>query len=207
LLATADATPEVSVVLLEGAGRGFSSGVDLAALDTELDALTEGFDELLEALICFSKPLVAAVHGVAVGFGATILLHCDIVVVADTARLRFPFTALGTAPEAASSALLPRIVGMQRSADLLLTSRWITGEEAADMGLASRVFPEDALHSEARAISHTLAGLPSPALVAAKRLMKAGAGDIIRNALDREREAAGDLRGALGPIGARHADP
>ena len=109
------------MVLLEGAGRGFSSGVDPASVGTEGSALGETFDDLIESLIRFSKPLVAAVHGVAIGFGATLLLHCDLVIVADSARLRLPFTALGTTPEAASNVLLPQIVGLQRAADLLLT--------------------------------------------------------------------------------------
>ena len=105
VLDMADAAGEVSVVLMHGAGRGFSSGVDLASVGEQEPTLEETFDELIESLIRFSKPLIAAVHGAAVGFGATILLHCDLVLVADTARLRFPFTALGTTPEAGSSAL------------------------------------------------------------------------------------------------------
>ncbi len=90
--------------------------------------LSQTFDVLIEALAAFGKPLVAAVHGPAVGFGATILLHCDIVLVADDTRMRFPFSSLSTAPEAASSALLPAIVGPQRAAELLFTSRWIDCE-------------------------------------------------------------------------------
>ncbi len=130
----ADAAADVSVVLLEGAGRGFSSGVDLAAVGSVDETLAENFDQLIKSLITFSKPLLAAVHGAAVGFGATILLHCDLTLVAETARLRLPFTALGTTPEAASSVLLPQIVGAQRAADLILTSRWISGREAAQNG-------------------------------------------------------------------------
>ena len=75
----ADTDADVSVVLMEGAGRGFSSGVDLASVGEDDVALSQCFDDLLDSLIRFSKPLLAAVHGVAVGFGATILLHCDIV--------------------------------------------------------------------------------------------------------------------------------
>ena len=116
-----DAATDVSVVLLEGAGRGFSSGVDLAAVGSPDESLAENFDHLINSLIRFSKPLLAAVHGAAVGFGVTILLHCDLILVAETARLRLPFTALGTTPEAGSSVLLPQIIGTQRAADLILT--------------------------------------------------------------------------------------
>ena len=197
----ADADASVSVVLLEGAGQGFSSGVDLAAIGVDDLSLSECFDDLVASLIRFSKPLLAAVHGVAVGFGATILLHCDIVMVADTAKLRFPFTALGTTPEAASSVLLPLLVGTQRAADLLLTSRFITGTEAAQIGLAARCLPEASLHSEARALARELTEMPVAALATAKRLMRHGAADVTRQALDRERAAAIFLHDELGPMG------
>lgn len=199
----ADRAREVSVVLLEGAGAGFSSGVDLASVDTEGEALGRTFDELLESLIEFSKPLLAAVHGAAVGFGATVLLHCDMVLVAETARLRFPFTALGTAPEAASSALLPEIVGLRRAADMLLTSRWIAGREAVDMGLAARCWPEESLHAEARQTARALTELPDAALATTKRLLRTRATGPVREALERERAEAGALRDVLGPMGDR----
>ena len=197
----ADAGTDVSVVLLEGAGRGFSSGVDLGSVGVDDTALSEAFDDLLESLITFSKPLLAAVHGVAIGFGATVLLHCDLVLVADTARLRLPFTALGTTPEAASSSLLPRLVGPQRAADLLLTSRWFSGTEAAQIGLAARCYPEESLHAEATDLARELAGLPAAALAAVKRLLKEGTADHTRETLSREREAARYLHDQLGPMG------
>ena len=199
----ADANTDVSVVLLEGAGRGFSSGVDLTSVGVDDVTLGKCFDDLLESLIRFSKPLMAVVHGVAVGFGATILLHCDLVLVADTASVRFPFTALGTTPEAASSALLPRLVGPQRAADLLLTSRWVTGVEAAQMGLAARCYPAVALHSEARTLALELTRLPDAALATAKQLVRDGAADVMREALARERAAAHSLHDRLGPMGYR----
>jgi len=203
VLDDAETDADVSVVLMEGAGRGFSSGVDLASVGEDDVALSQCFDDLLDSLIRFSKPLLAAVHGVAVGFGATILLHCDIVMVADTARLRLPFTALGTTPEAASSALLPLLIGSQRAADLLLTSRWITGTEAARMGLAARSYPQESLHSEAHALARELTGLPDAALVTVKRLVKDGTADVARQALDRERAAANSLHDELGPMGSK----
>jgi enoyl-CoA hydratase/carnithine racemase len=199
----ADRAREVSVVLIEGAGSGFSSGVDVASIDAEGQALGQTFDELLGSLIEFSKPLLAAVHGAAVGFGATVLLHCDIVFVAETARLRLPFTALGTAPEAASSALLPEIVGLQRAAEMLLTSRWITGREAVDVGLAARCWPEESLHAEARRTARALTELPDAALATTKRLLRTGATRAVREALNREKAEAGALRDVLGPMSYR----
>ena len=198
----ADTNAGVSVVLMEGAGRGFSSGVDLASVGEDDVGLSECFDDLLDSLIRFSKPLLAAVHGVAVGFGATVLLHCDIVMVADTARLRLPFTALGTAPEAASSALLPLLVGSQRAADLLLTSRWITGTEAARIGLAARSYPQESLHSEAHALARELTGLPGRG---AGHRQATGEGKARPTSPDRlstgSEQPASSLRDELGPMG------
>lgn len=117
----------VRVVELVGAGRAFSSGVDLDALAAaDTDEYADAFAVLLPALTEFPKPLLAGVHGAAVGFGTTILLHADVVVVADDARLRLPFAQLGTVPEAASSVLLPAQVGLQRATELVLTGRWST---------------------------------------------------------------------------------
>jgi enoyl-CoA hydratase/carnithine racemase len=195
-----DAATDVSVVLLEGAGRGFSSGVDLAAVTSPNGSLGENFDHLINSLIRFSKPLLAAVHGAAVGFGVTILLHCDLVLVAETARLRLPFTALGTTPEAASSVLLQQIIGAQRAADLILTSRWMSGREAAQMGLVARCCPEESLRSEALATAQALTALPDAALATAKRLLKAETAVAVQGALRRERSEASLLHQSLGPL-------
>src|ERR1700722_1434361 len=195
-----DSSTDVSVVLLEGAGRGFSRGVDLAAFGSPDGSLGENFDHLINSLIRFSKPLLAAVHGAAVGFGVTILLHCDLTLAAETARLRLPFTALGTTPEAASSVLLPQIIGTQRAADLILTSRWITGREAAEMGLVARCCPEESLRSEALATAQALTALPDAALATAKRLFKAETAAAVQGALRRERSEASLLHESLGPM-------
>ncbi len=200
VLDDSDAATHVSVVLMEGAGRGFSSGVDLAAVSSRDETLGENFDRLITSLIRFSKPLLASVHGVAVGFGATILLHCDVTLVAETALLRLPFTALGTTPEAGSSVLLPQLIGSQRAADLILTSRWITGSEAAQMGLAARCCPEESLRAEALATARALTALPDEALATAKRLLKAGTSALLQDALRRERREAGVLHQSLGPM-------
>jgi len=195
----------VAVVLLEGAGRGFCSGADLDALramEGDTAELTAAFEDLVTALVGFPKPLVAAVHGVAVGLGVTMLLHCDLVVVAADARLRLPFTALGTAPEAASSWLLPLLAGAQRAADLLLTSRWFTGTEAVRLGLAARSTEEAELRSEALALAQEVAALPREAVAAAKLLLRQGWAQAARAAMDRELAAAHGLRALLGPLGA-----
>jgi enoyl-CoA hydratase/carnithine racemase len=205
LLAEADRDPGVGAVLVRGSGPAFSSGVDLAALSEGPDAgaaLAETFDRLIEALSSLGRPLLAAVQGPAVGFGATILLHCDLVVVSDDARLRFPFTALGTAPEAASSVLLPATVGDQRAAELLYTSRWVDAEEAVAMGLALRSCAPEDLQREAIVLAEAVAGQPRAAVAGAKRLLRAGRAELVRGALDRERAEAHRLGEELGHLGA-----
>jgi len=205
LLRRADDDPGVRVVVLRGAGRAFSSGVDLHALATRPDdgarELGVHFDELVETLASLRTPLVAAVHGPAVGFGATLLLHCDLVVLADDARLRFPFTSLRTAPEAGSSVLLPAAVGMQRAAGLLFTSRWLGAAEAVDIGLALRHCPPDRLSDEVLELAGDIAAQPPDAVAAAKRLLRAGRVDAVRAASARERLEASHLREVLGPLG------
>jgi enoyl-CoA hydratase/carnithine racemase len=190
----ADATPNVRVVLIEGAGRGFSSGVDLDALrDGDRDSFGREFGVLIDTLTGLRKPLLAAVGGVAVGFGATLLLHCDLVLVSDDARLRFPFTQLGTAPEAGSSWLLPAAIGAQRAADLILTSRWLDGAEATAIGLAARCVPAAELADAARSVANEIASHPLPALIAAKQLLKASTGAAVARASGLEMAAARSL--------------
>lgn len=206
LLGEADADEAVKVCVLCGAGRAFSSGVDLAAFSSDSGSggsLSETFKEMIDALGEFSKPLVAGVHGVAVGIGVTILLHCDVVVMADDTRVRFPFTTLGTAPEAASSVLLPAAVGSQRAAELLLTSRWLTGTEAALMGLAAKSCAPDLVEQETLAVAGSMAEHHVESLISAKRLLRAGRKDAVDAAITREFEEAGRLSSALGGFASR----
>jgi enoyl-CoA hydratase/carnithine racemase len=204
LLREAASDAAVRVVLLRGEGRAFSSGVDLEELSGEQEgglALRDTFDDLIEVLVDLPKPLIAAVHGPAVGFGATILLHCDLVLVADDARLRFPFTSLRTAPEAGSSALLPAAVGPQRAAELLFTSRWMGADEAVEIGLALARCPRDQLDAEARALAERVVQQPAAAVESIKRLLRAGRADAVRVASARERAEAQQLAEALGAFG------
>lgn len=205
-LREADRDPAVRVVVLRGAGRAFSSGVDLDALSGAPGApaaLGAAFDDVLDALVALGKPLVAAVHGPAVGFGATVLLHCDLVLVADDARLRFPFTLLGTAPEAASSMLLPAVVGSQCAAELLYTSRWMDAAEAVARDLALRCCPRDRLDAEVEELAGAVAERPPAAVASTKRLLRAGRAGEVRAAMGRERREAGLLSAALGPLARR----
>ncbi|NDD98594.1 MAG: enoyl-CoA hydratase/isomerase family protein, partial [Actinobacteria bacterium] len=156
-LARIDSDDNVRVAVLTGAGAAFSSGQDLKEMAELATAVAGGntsaggstgaggFTVLLDALETFGKPLIAAVNGVAVGIGMTLLPFCDIVMVARSARMRVPFSELGVPPEAASSVLFADRVGWQRAAELLLTSRWIDADEAVAIGMALRVEPDESL--------------------------------------------------------------
>ena len=175
LLAAADDS-EVAVVLLTGAGRGFSAGTDLAEMqamvtDPDFRPGKYGFRGLIDALSNFPKPLICAVNGVGVGIGATILGYADLAFMSSTARLKCPFTSLGVAPEAASSYLLPQLVGRQNAAWLLMSSEWIDAQEALRMGLVWRVCEPEELLPEARRHAEILAARPIPSLMAVKHTM------------------------------------
>ncbi len=188
-LTGAAADPDIAVVLLTGAGRAFTAGQDLAELGdarSHEERLAGGFRSFMEALEGFPKPLVAAVNGLAVGIGLTMLPHCDIVLMAQEARLRAPFVPLGVTAEAGSSALLPAAIGWGAAAHLLYTGAWLDATQAQALGLAWKVVPGAALAAEALAVAEAIAVQPLPSLVATKGLLQAGRRDAVRAARARE---------------------
>jgi len=199
-LAASDSS--VQVVLLKGEGRAYCAGVDLFALgEATGDEFSRGIKALVLALATFPKPIIAAVHGAIIGFGATMLLHVDIVITADDARWRFPFSELGTAPEAGSSFMLQKIVGERRAAELLLTSRWVSGSEAAELGLATDSVPADQVHQMGQLVAEKLTAMKGPAMVGAKALLRRGWAQEIAEAIDRESQVAGEIGRAIGGSG------
>jgi enoyl-CoA hydratase/carnithine racemase len=197
-LARIDADDNVRVAVLTGAGAAFSSGQDLKEMAELATAVADGntsaggstgaggFTVLLDALETFGKPLIAAVNGVAVGIGMTLLPFCDIVMVARSARMRVPFSELGVPPEAASSVLFADRVGWQRAAELLLTSRWIDADEAVEIGMALRVEPDESLIDATMAMAHDIASKSAYSTRVIKQLMVAGRGARTREARARE---------------------
>lgn len=205
-LKEAAADPEVSVVLLTGAGRAFSAGNDLVEMqemvtNPEYQMGEYGFPGLIEALTAFPKPLICAVNGVGLGIGTTILGYADLAFMSTTARLKCPFTSLGVASEAASSYLLPRLMGRQNAAWLLLSSEWVSAEEALRMGLVWRVCEPDDLLPEARRHAEIIASRPLSSLMAVKHAMVEPTRDAIVAATQRESGQFAELLG-----GAANAD-
>jgi len=198
-LDAADADDAVKVVILAGAGKGFSAGQDLkemAALsspaeraargEADPDPAEHGFGVFINAIEGFSKPLIAAVHGNAIGIGTTMLPYCDLVIVADDARFRLPFVPLGVVPEAGSSFTIPMVMGRQQATYLLLAGEWLDGPGAVAAGLALRCVPAADLLAEAGALAAALASGPLSSLQATKRLVRAGWIDAARAARARE---------------------
>ncbi|CAN5413451.1 enoyl-CoA hydratase/isomerase family protein [soil metagenome] len=199
-LLDAAADPDVAVVLLTGNGRGFSAGTDLLemhqlATDPAFQRGTHGFLGLLDALVAFPKPLICAVNGVGLGIGATILGFADLAFMSSSARLKCPFTSLGVAPEAASSYLLPLLIGRQNAAWLLMSAEWVGAEQAREMGLVWRVCEPDDLLPEARRHAELLAARPISSLVAVKHTMIEPLRAEIATARERENAAFAELMG------------
>ncbi|NDJ87718.1 enoyl-CoA hydratase/isomerase family protein [Mycolicibacter kumamotonensis] len=200
LLAAAE-DPGVAVVLLTGAGRAFSAGTDLIEMqarinDPQFTAGKYGFTGLVEALADFPKPLICAVNGIGLGIGATILGYADLVFMSATARLKCPFTSLGVAPEAASSYLLPQLIGRQNAAWLLMSSEWVDANEALRMGLVWKVCEPQALLDEAGRHAEVLASRPISSLEAVKATMVAPMREEVAAATARENALFAELMGA-----------
>src|SRR3984957_18024792 len=197
----------VTVVILTGSGSAFSAGQDLKEMAALVSGSTgsdaaKGFRGFMDALCEFDKPLLAAVNGVAVGLGFTMLAHCDIVIMSDSARMRVPFAELGVPAEAASSYLFPSRMGAQRAAEVLFTGRWVTADEAVDSGIALRVVPNDVLMAETLELAHRIASGSPQALRAIKQLMRANEAPQILAARAREDEAFSRLLGSEANVAA-----
>ena len=128
----------------------------------------------IQSLARCTRPLVAAVQGRAVGVGTTMLLHCDLVVLADNAQLSTPFVSLALVPEAASSLLMPARIGYARAYEMFALGETVPAKSALEWGLANRVVPLDKLDAEALALAQRLARQPAGALTATKKLMRNG---------------------------------
>jgi enoyl-CoA hydratase/carnithine racemase len=192
---------EVAVVVLTGAGRAFSAGADLVEMQANIthpreNAGQHAFFRMLEVLSEFPKPLICAVNGVGVGIGATILGYADLAFMSSEARLKCPFTNLGVAPEAASSYLLPRLVGRQNAAWILMSSEWISADDALAMGLVWKVCEPADLLSQTYRYANVLASKPISSLMAVKRTMSAPVQPQIGAAIERETACFAELVGA-----------
>jgi enoyl-CoA hydratase/carnithine racemase len=200
----AEANPDVRVMLLHGNGDSFTAGNDLEDFmanpwkgQTVPPAL-----RFIAAVVGAKKPIIAAVHGMAVGIGVTILLHCDLVYAADTARLVMPFVNLGIVPEAGSTVLLPALMGHQRAAELLMLAAPVTAQRAYELGMVNAVVAPDALLPTAMEAAQKLAEKPAGALRATKALLRKACQAELERAI---REEVQVIAGRLGSPETREA--
>ncbi|MES1989701.1 MAG: enoyl-CoA hydratase [Pseudomonadota bacterium] len=190
----ADTDPKIRVTLFTGMGDAFTAGNDLGDFAkagstpvSEQPTTKANVTRFLENLAEARKPLIASVNGLAVGVGVTMLLHCDLVYAGTSATFQMPFVNLGLVPEAGSTFLLQRQIGIQKAADLFLTGKKLTAEKAEAIGLIADVFPDNALPVEALKRAKTLAAKAPNAVRVTKALLK-----------DNERERVGQAREAEG---------
>jgi len=187
-LTDAAADDSLRCVVLTGTDPAFTAGQDLKEMSDPSVFVDQvpGYQVLMPVVESFPKPLLAAVNGVAVGIGLTLLAHCDLVLISDAATLRAPFISLGVTTEASASVLLPERMGAQRAAEVLFCEPWLTPDDAVADGLALRVVPHAELLDQTMALARHIGGLPLAPVVATKRLLLAGKADAIAAARQRE---------------------
>ena len=183
-------------VTLEDAPRKAKELFEKGFVAMERDNLEYAMDMFMAALESFPKPLIAAVNGIGVGIGLTMLPYCDIVMISADARLRAPFVSLGVTAEAGSTYLLPATIGWSNTAHLLYTASWVDAEEAVRIGLARSAVNPPELMREACALAERIAAMPVSSLVATKKLLIDARLEAVHAARTREEGVFGGLVGA-----------
>ena len=194
LLAAAD-DASVRVAILTGTGRAFSAGLDLSEVGKEVEPPVHGSAGLFKALIDFPKPLMLAINGLGVGFGATICGLADMAFMAQSARLRTPFTSLGLTGEAGSTTTFPSLLGHQAASWMLYSSAWLDAEACKSAGLVLDVFPDDRLAEEVMGRAQAIAAQPLSALLHTKALLMGPKRERIRAAIRAENAVYAELMG------------
>jgi enoyl-CoA hydratase/carnithine racemase len=190
---TAGRASQIRCVLICGVPGAFSAGNDLGDFmkaATGGEGLGNSVLRFLYSLARAERPLVAAVTGVAVGIGTTMMLHCDYAVAANDARFSTPFVALGLVPEAASSLIAPRVMGHRRAFELLVMGKAFSGEEAKAIGLVNQVAPAGEVEAQAMKAAQHIATLPPEGVALSRRLMK-GTPDAVVARIDEEAKTFG----------------
>ncbi|MBQ0718919.1 MAG: enoyl-CoA hydratase/isomerase family protein [Gammaproteobacteria bacterium] len=198
-LSEAATDDDIAVVIITGAGRAFTAGQDLDEMANprqHSDGKRHGFPYFIDTLASFPKPVIAAVNGIGVGIGLTMLPHCDFVFMSETARLKAPFPTLGVTVEAGNSFLLPERVGWANAAHILYTAEWVDADKAVGIGLAWKKTSADQLLPEAARLAQQIAAMPITSLVHTKNLVLAPRLDALKAARKRETAAFVELVGA-----------
>ncbi|WP_374664996.1 enoyl-CoA hydratase [Ramlibacter sp.] len=193
-LSAAEADASVRVVVIQGHETVFSAGNDIGDfLNNPPAGQGSPVFRFLHGIAAFPKPLIAAVCGPAVGVGTTLLFHCDLVYAGDNAAFSMPFVNLGLCPEAASSLLVPQMLGYHRAAEALLLGEPFMAEAALEVGLANRVLPPTEVNAYALQQARKLAAKPLTSLVETKRLMKKGQSTLVAQQMQDEGASFGRM--------------
>jgi enoyl-CoA hydratase/carnithine racemase len=203
-LGEANASEAIRCVVISGGPNVFSAGADIAEFleSAQTGGLRPKTVAFLHALARNQKPLVAAVGGLAVGIGTTMLLHCDYVVAATTATFATPFSRLGLIPEAGSSLLAPMRMGHARAFALLAMGRPLSAEAAKEAGIVNEVVDPASVDDVALEAAQDIAALPPGAIAVSRRLLRGEADDVVKRidietALFRERLQSDEARAAF----------
>jgi len=186
------ADEQVRCVVITGAGKGFCSGQDLSeAMNPTAEEFERMVREHYNASILrirnLEKPVIAAVNGVAAGAGANIALACDIVIACESASFIQAFSKIGLIPDSGGTYFLPRLVGLQRAAALMMTAEKVSAADACQMGMIFKCFPDDAFSEEVRKMAENLAQMPTLGIGFTKRLLNASLGHTLQQQLDMEK--------------------
>jgi enoyl-CoA hydratase len=193
-----EGNPEVRVILLKGEGRFFSAGADIKEFTTietgeEFSQLAQKGQDVFERMENFSKPIIAAIHGAALGGGLELAMGCHIRLVSENAKLGLPELQLGLVPGFAGSQRLPKLVGRAKAAEMLLTSEPISGTEAVQWGLANKAYSEDELFAKADEMAQKIAKKSPGAMKAAIELLSYTKDDRFYEGVMREASLFGDV--------------
>lgn len=181
----------IRAIYISANGKAFCAGQDLAeAIDDngiELQKIvSEHYNPIIKKIRQLEKPVVCAVNGVAAGAGANIALACDIVVAAKSASFIQAFSKIGLIPDSGGTYFLPRIIGLQKAAALMMLGDKVSADEAEKMGMIYKVFEDDLLESEALKLSETLASMPTRGLGLTKKLLNESFNNNLQQQLQRE---------------------
>ncbi|QJX48104.1 2-(1,2-epoxy-1,2-dihydrophenyl)acetyl-CoA isomerase [Hymenobacter taeanensis] len=183
--------PEVRAVLLTGTGKAFCAGQDLAEItgpdSPEVAEIVEKhYNPIVQLIRELDKPVVAAVNGVAAGAGANLALACDIVVAKESASFIQAFSKIGLIPDSGGTYFLPRLIGLQRAAALMFTGDKVSAQEAVQMGMIYKAFPDESFDTEVAALVSKLAAMPTKGLAYTKQLLNTTFGNDLTQQLRAE---------------------
>ena len=183
----------VRCIYITGSGKAFCAGQDLAeAIDSQGPGLEkivrEHYNPIIMLLRNIEKPIVAAVNGVAAGAGANIALACDIVVATESASFIQAFSKIGLIPDSAGTFFLPRLIGMQRAAALMMTGDKVSAADAVSMGMIYKTFADDVFEAESKKLATTLATMPTKGIGLTKRLLNQSYSNNLTQQLEMEKE-------------------